>query len=116
MTCPGSPRTLDLEGGAVLALDDAKGTTLRVTRGVVWLTQHHDSRDIVLTPGDAWTVERDGRTVLEAQAASTLCLYGEGAAALLLSRTRRRSLADRVLAWLGAVAEERFDRRFAPYV
>ena len=46
---------------------DARGTTLRVTRGTLWITQEDDTHDIVLRAGDIWMVERDGLTIVEAQ-------------------------------------------------
>jgi hypothetical protein len=74
MTCDGSTRVWELAPSEVVALDGARGATLRVTRGRVWLTQHGDTRDIFLGAGDAFTIERGGRTVVEAQEAATLCV------------------------------------------
>ncbi|MDB5822350.1 MAG: hypothetical protein JWR21_1054 [Herminiimonas sp.] len=41
-------------------LHDARGWTVRAVCGTVWITQDHDRRDIVLEPGDAFEIDRDG--------------------------------------------------------
>jgi DUF2917 family protein len=40
-----------------LRLDAAHGTTLRAVQGTLWITIDHDSRDIVLDPGEAFVVD-----------------------------------------------------------
>ena len=40
-----------------LRLDAARGTTLRAVQGTLWITIDHDSRDIVLDPGEAFVVD-----------------------------------------------------------
>jgi hypothetical protein len=95
MLCAGYTKALDLTHGDLVKLDDARGTTLRVTRGTLWVTQEHDRNDIVLNAGDVWTVERDGLTLVEAQTASGLCLVGPGAAPAHV-RERRLTGADRL--------------------
>jgi hypothetical protein len=41
-----------------------RGTTVRVTQGRVWLTQHGDRTDYVLGAGDAMEFETNGSVVL----------------------------------------------------
>jgi hypothetical protein len=74
MTCDGYTTVWELVPREVISLDGARGATLRVTRGRVWLTQERDARDIVLDAGDAFTIECGGRTVVEALEGATLCL------------------------------------------
>ncbi|MEP7061695.1 MAG: DUF2917 domain-containing protein [Betaproteobacteria bacterium] len=95
MLCAGYTKVLDLANGDLVKLDDARGTTLRVTRGTVWVTQQHDRNDVVLRAGDVWTVERDGLTLVEAQATSAMCLVGPGAAPAHV-RERRLTGGDRL--------------------
>ena len=55
MLCRGYDRVLDLANGDLVELYDAQGTTLRVTRGLVWITQQDDTRAVVasgLQPGE----------------------------------------------------------------
>ena len=71
--------TFDMTARQSLGLPDARGTTLRVTRGTLWITQEDDTRDVVLRPGDAWTVERQGLTIVEAQSSATVHAVGPAA-------------------------------------
>ena len=49
----------------VVDLEGAVGVEIRVHRGRVWLTQEDDVRDIVVGPGEAFRLDREGRAVLE---------------------------------------------------
>ena len=66
MVCAGYTKTWDLASGELVRLDGARGTTLRVTRGTLWITLQNDTRDIVLTAGDSYTIDRGGLTLIEA--------------------------------------------------
>lgn len=88
MTCPGYTDVLDLAAGESLDLVDAGGSTLRVTRGSLWITMENDTRDIVLAPGDVFTVDKPGLTIARAQAGTTVC-------AILHGRVERRVLPAR---------------------
>ena len=74
MACPATDASIDLAFASHLSLDDARGTLIRVTRGTVWITQERSYLDIILQAGDAWTVERNGRTIIQAQDDARLCL------------------------------------------
>ncbi|HVL59292.1 MAG TPA: DUF2917 domain-containing protein [Burkholderiaceae bacterium] len=50
--------------GEPLSLWNARGHRVIVRAGTIWLTQSGDRRDIVLEPGDAFAIERDGQTVM----------------------------------------------------
>ena len=67
---------VDLAERETLVLSDIAGARLRVNRGTLWITQEHDTRDVVLNAGDVWQVDRDGDTIIEAQAATTLSATG----------------------------------------
>ena len=60
MLCAGYTKVWDLASGELVRLDGARGTTLRVTRGTLWITLENDTRDIVLTAGDSYTIDRGG--------------------------------------------------------
>ena len=87
MLCNGYDKVLELADGDLVEVHDGHGTTLRVTKGALWITQEHDRRDIVLRAGDVWTVERKGLTLLQAQGATVLCTAGTAA---LFARPRSR--------------------------
>jgi len=92
MACNGYDKVLDLGKGDLVELSDACGTTLRVTKGTLWVTQERDKRDIVLRAGDVWTV-----------------------AEFAHSRSRRVRLSTRLKAFVRSLGDVRFDRRRAPY-
>jgi hypothetical protein len=87
--CDRLSKTLDLSRGQMLALDDARGTTLRVSRGTVWVTQEKELQDVVLSAGDTWAVERNGLTLVEAHAPTALDVVGPGAEASRMHVTGR---------------------------
>jgi hypothetical protein len=101
MLCAGYTKVWDLAAGELVRLDGARGTTLRVTRGTLWLTLENDTRDIVLTAGDSYTIDRGGLTLIEAQGASSVCVlarYVDAVRHPAVAAPRRRRLA----AWLAS--------------
>ena len=57
---------IGLKSGEVITLDDAEGVRITSRRGTVWVTEEGDDRDHVIGPGDAFTVARPGRTIVQA--------------------------------------------------
>jgi len=53
-----------LRKSEVFSLAGRRGTTVRVTRGQVWLTQDGDARDHVLGAGDAMELKTSGSVVV----------------------------------------------------
>jgi hypothetical protein len=106
-------RTLDLEQHELLHLPRARGTVVRVNRGVVWLTEHRDPRDIVLSAGDTWMVEHGGLTLLEAQRSATVTVTGPGARSAH-RHNRQPSFVERIARAL-ACAGVALPARQAPY-
>jgi len=113
MLCNGYDKVLELADGDLVELNDARGTTLRVTKGALWITQEHDKDDVVLRAGDVWTVERQGLTLLEAQGTTLLCVVG-AAAASAQSRSRHGGIADQLRNWFQSASEE-LGKRSVPY-
>jgi hypothetical protein len=87
----------------LLKLDGARGTTLRVTRGTLWLTQEHDTRDFVLTAGDVYTIDRGGLTLVEAQNRASVCVLTHQAGAIR-STGGNRPPGDRFREWVESIA------------
>jgi DUF2917 family protein len=94
----------------ILVLADAPGTVVVVDRGCVWITLERDPRDIVLVQGMRFEIDRPGRTIVAAEAPSTL--------RLLVPETRRErivaSLRRAVARWRNGAAA-RLARRAVPY-
>lgn len=76
MACFEAGTIIELDAREAVTLHDVRGSTLRVTRGTLWLTQENDTSDVILRTGDNWVVERQGATVLEAQEDVVLCVVG----------------------------------------
>jgi hypothetical protein len=111
MLCDGYDDIWDLEPGELVRLENARGTTLRVTRGTVWITLQNDTRDIVLDAGDVFTIDRGGLTLAESQGASTVCVMARGLQATHV-RPGARAWAREVPAWLRTLNAA---RRWVPY-
>ena len=98
MSCTGYDKVLELSHGDLVELIDSRGTTLRVTQGTVWLTQEHDTQDVVLRTGDAWTIERQGLTLVEAQGNALVCLVGTGSETVK-ARNRMTEFGAQLRSW-----------------
>jgi len=110
-----SLRRLALASGDLVNLDDARGTTVRVGRGQLWITQYGDPVDHVLEAGDTWAIERNGRTILQAQNAGIVDLSGPGAAAAIVPVAFAPS-SGQLAQWLARAADDWMNRRSAPYL
>jgi Protein of unknown function (DUF2917) len=50
-----------------LVLENARGTVIAVDHGCLWITLEGDTRDIVLTDGMRFEIDRRGRTIAVAE-------------------------------------------------
>ena len=114
MVCDGYTKVWELAPDELVRLDGARGTTLRVTRGVVWVTLEHDTRDVVLTAGDVFTIDRGGLTLVEAQGKTTVCVMGRPIDEAHV-HPRQPALRQRARSWLQSVAAAAINRRAIPY-
>jgi hypothetical protein len=114
MACDGYTKVWDLAPDELVRLDGARGTTLRVTRGVVWITLENDTRDVVLTAGDVFTIDRSGLTLVEAQGRTTVCVMGRPIDEIHV-RGRKPALHERAQGWLQSLGITGIDRRIVPY-
>ena len=115
MVCDGYTKVWELAPDELVKLDDARETTLRVTRGTLWITLEDDTRDVVLKAGDAFTIDRGGLTLVEAQGRATVCVMGRPIDEVHV-RTRAPATRARIAHWLhsfGAAADSR--NRFVPH-
>ena len=114
MNCNGYTKVWDLASGELVRLDGARGTTLRVTRGVLWITLENDLRDVILTPGDTFTIDREGLSLIEAQDATTVCVLAHHVDEWRL-RDGRIGWMARFAEWLESIGDPPIDRGWAPY-
>jgi hypothetical protein len=103
-----------MANGELIGLDGGRGTTLRVTRGTLWLTFEQDLRDVVLNVGDVFTVDRGGLTLIEAQGEATVCVMAHQIDELRI-RNGQPTLTSRVRHWLDAISVAGITRGWAPY-
>ncbi len=114
MSMPAQPirhtRRSALNRRQAMVLANAKGTVVAVDRGSVWITQERDPRDIVLVKGMRFEIDRPGRTIVAAEAPTTLRL-------LVPEQWRERFVAAlrRTVTRIFGRANERLPRRAAPY-
>jgi hypothetical protein len=98
MLAPLDLEPITLAARSVHRIDNAKGTKVTCVRGVVWVTQEHDARDIILAAGQSVVLDRRGLAVVFAFKDA---LITAGAALQLPAPAsvpeRARSYADR--AW-----------------
>lgn len=93
---PPHPTSFCLAAAHSLVLDDARGTAIRCGRGSLWITQHGDPRDVVLAPGESFTIDRGGLAVVTPLADSTLEISPAPAAAGWAASWRRRLRRARI--------------------
>ena len=114
MSCTADMKTWDLAAGELVRLDGARGTTLSVTRGTLWITLQNDTRDIVLTPGDSFTIDRGGLTLIEAQGPAAVCVVARYVDAVR-RRPPRPARRSGVAGWFASVGAADDPSRYAPY-
>ena len=83
--CLSKRQTLSLIGGAGVRIDAHAGT--------VWVTQDNDRRDVVLSPGESFTLDGPGRAIVQAFEPSRVSLSQPAAA---IRRTRAVDWAPRL--------------------
>jgi hypothetical protein len=58
--------TIDLRRGRILRLREGPGTTVTACAGAIWVTEQDSPGDVVLTPGQSFTLARPGLALVEA--------------------------------------------------
>ena len=114
MSCDGYTKVWELADDELIGLDGARGTTLAVTRGCLWLTFQNDTRDVVLTAGDTFVIDRGGLTLVQAHGKSIVCVLARHVEEVRFDR-RRPTLAARARRWLEGLADAGLTRGWMPY-
>ncbi|MGE5170914.1 MAG: DUF2917 domain-containing protein [Rudaea sp.] len=81
--------TVALRPGQTLTLDDARHCRIVAATAMVWITQERDACDHILRPASQFTVERPGRTVIEALTGGLVRLHGVTASPVGPARSSR---------------------------
>ena len=58
--------TIELAKGRYLRVREGAGSTLTARGGLVWITEQDNPRDVVLRPGQSFTLGRRGLALVEA--------------------------------------------------
>ena len=58
--------TICLKDSRAIKLTDARGSRVACLAGVLWITQEHDVRDVVLHAGQDFVISRQGVTLVHA--------------------------------------------------
>jgi hypothetical protein len=66
MLAPLNLEPIALQARAVHRIDNGRGLQVTCVKGVVWVTQERDSRDIVLSAGQSAVLDRRGLAVVYA--------------------------------------------------
>lgn len=101
-----------LRGRTTLQLDNAEGTVIAVESGCLWITMENDPRDIVLTPGMRFEVDRSGRTLATAEGNTRFGLLAPGDCACSSEEGVAARAARRLEALFGQWAQR---KTFVPY-
>lgn len=88
---------ITLRSRSVHRIEHAKGLQVTCVRGVIWVTQEHDSRDLVLTAGQSVVLDRRGLAVVFAFKDAVITVGAGSALPAAAPLAPRRSYADR--AW-----------------
>jgi len=64
MLAPLELEPIALAARSVHRIDNGKGTKVTCVTGVVWVTQEHDARDIILSAGQSAVLDRRGLAVV----------------------------------------------------
>jgi hypothetical protein len=81
--------TVVLTRGSMLRIDDGRDAVVCVLQGELWLTQHHDERDLLLRAGDRFRLDREGAAIA----------YAFSRSAVAITAPERKSYAQRVVVY-----------------
>jgi hypothetical protein len=61
-----------LDRGDLLGVRGGRGALLCIQRGIAWLTQDHDARDVLIGAGECFRIDRDGLALVQAHHGTTI--------------------------------------------
>jgi hypothetical protein len=77
--------------GEVVRIRDGCGALVAVANGAVWLTQHHDPRDIVIEAGGEFRLDRPGTAIVSTDSTAWLTVLSAADAARPAIETAARA-------------------------
>ena len=97
-------RRIRIGRGDLVLIRDGSGAVVSIDRGVAWVTQERDRRDVLLEVGDAFRLDRAGVAVVSAAVPAELTVSPAAGASLPMIETSAR--AARAYAGAGRPAYE----------
>lgn len=96
---------LNLNAGELVRLPKAAGVTVALMSGRVWLTQDHDSRDIVLSRGDSFEIEGNDLVLVTAFEPTCVAIIPSVASRAIAAeeRSNRARSTELMPEWTGGV-------------
>lgn len=85
-----APTAFQLNATQILNVREAKGTRVVCNKGILWLTQEGDSRDIFLRQGDEWVIGQDGLVLIQALERAAIQVLSGNARSVALDQLARR--------------------------
>lgn len=76
-----APIRVTLRWGMPLTVRDGQGACITARRGTVWITQDHDRRDVVLTAGESFRLDREATAIVQAMDTAELLILPPAARA-----------------------------------
>jgi hypothetical protein len=70
--------TIDLERGKFLRVREGAGCTVTAHVGSLWITEQDNPRDVILRPGQSFTLRRRGLALVEAFSNASISLVTSG--------------------------------------
>jgi Protein of unknown function (DUF2917) len=89
---------LGLSARKPLNIDDARGFTLRVLGGRVWVTQEGYGEDVFLDPGSDYHFQHDGRVVISVEGSDDATIVFDGPLSIE-SQSTVRDVVRRMFDW-----------------
>jgi len=89
----------ELDQGQLLTLDDSLDVTIECAEGALWLTQDGDPRDVTLSAGQSYRIDRTSRVMVFATSPSVFKI----SSAALATESTAPARATGFLDWLVGV-------------
>lgn len=86
---------ISLSAGKLLRIKPCQGRAVAVARGLVWLTQDHDPRDVILGDGESFELDRPGLAIVQALHNSSVLVLEPGPRPVATARHEVSVLAGR---------------------
>jgi hypothetical protein len=92
MTRHFADRSVRLNTGELLDINDGEGFTVECLEGAVWITQSNDPRDIVLNAGQSFVLDKPGLALVCAAAGPAMVAVEASLRLLPRARPRLRNV------------------------